>query len=1810
MSIEAFLDLIRQRFSPPTGKIILKSLNHDPLVWQFVQDKKKSLPYFESSPNEIHAFSPGSIAKWLIEQEMGLSLPALDDLSQKLPDKIRQRAAKEFNTVLNSGLPPIDLLNAGLLALTLRERRLIQNSWKGISEELIINQRSEMRLKYFQTWRTPFACLFSFSPKFGQVITDFSGSQNSFIIKVSIPLFLHSVLANPKPPESLLDELFAFAKALSIQNQLECLQWLENFERNTLRKSLARNLMQTKSCQTYFAEIFSELEGTDNKQKSEDPLEKHISFSLPERLNQLAAFHYHSGDQAKAIETYHQSCDLMNTIQSQTRFQALYLQGFQAPPSAWLKLIQNLPDSQQAHLFHIQSMIERGNLQEAKAHLTTMPDSEEKKFLGILLQDQQEIKIDENPTAQKALGIPPLENLLPIAEHYIRRPDFIFPKELVGTIGKITDPKEKISIIKQILKSNYKGSSFLIFARDEFENIGDFDHAIEIGSYLERIEHKEINHQRALARLYAKSLRWQDSFSLHQEMIRSISKPNISDLEAFAESALMIGRVDLAISICQNILKDDKSNSKALILLGKGYLEKGDIVKAIQHMEQVVATIPDDPQTWVHLARFWESSGQTDRAFEILRQGTLAIPNDPQLLHEIGKAHLENASPTEARNHLRKAFEITPSNNTVRHELAEAEYQLGNYAHSYKLLEPIIDDFHHEQSISKLFGNVLLALGENDRAEPILLSVAQHNPADLQTVLTVSDLLLTITQPDNHHNQIQKLEILEDILEKAIENHPNNTHLKLYQTDLDRLKGRNQKAYDSYTQLAKINQNQKDLPNWRIQFGLGLSSIPLGEIEIGLAALEDASLTQPGNIDILHALAKTYNAADLQDKALACAQNALQTAPEDIENLIWYGKFNAENNQFDQAMRAFEDAAQLAPERLDLKLLCAKTLITIDSIENAVDQLDDLLTNENIKFDEYHQIAYLYIQAQQLNRAAIALDKANDKCEQLEPVILMDRAVLKTLVDQRKNAIELLDLPEESLKNYPPLGMLKASLLSEIGQYPQALQYLNLIEDQIEDWNSKQQPLFAGIAQSPLLYRYDFSLNGYFFQRGQLMRTTGKLDLAKSLIKKATETALNRPKFQNALVGVSIASLDFEEALHVLEANNPLESNSGDLDLNQIDLICSHGEILLEQNELELANKVINHQALINRNHPRLLAIQSRLAALDGDLPQASDYLGDAIEAYHQNFNNINPTTPSELFRIQTILQSIANAYLELEDYQTALDYQQASWAMMNSQPNINLCYIQLIIHGAEKHQIAKEIKLTKHAPTPQFLEEGFFHLGKNLINDLKNVLSDKDWLCLNARFTSAFTGKWPKQCQVDSCLNTPLFGAAYILGGEDETRVREIVTAFPESLPVLQASAIFTLKTGQGNGENSVKKALQIDTANPINHALMGFVNIKDPELALKSFETALQFWPEEPEWQRILSDLYTKLGDVDKATEHITKAIESQPENNAYRKTRAGLLLKMNRLEQAKVDLMKSTQLQSQDAETWLSVSKVNRRLGNIMEATENLQMAVKLKPDNYDIAAKEISFLLDQGRYQEAEAKASKKLQEIGNNKNIQILLARSRAKLGNFELAIETLLNARMNEQEDPDIALEIIKIKKDQTGVEKSLPQVIQLAQNHPEHPEILKTLTDWLIQTKRLSEAQETAQTILRIIPESAEVQLMLGRLQRLNGQLDQAIAHLSDAISHDPDLIDAYIELGKTYADRKNLEEAIKIFQMGATIDASDPRPYYHTGMALKSCKDYAGAEAMLKQAKKYAPGDANIIRQLGVITALNLINNLRETS
>jgi tetratricopeptide (TPR) repeat protein len=425
-----------------------------------------------------------------------------------------------------------------------------------------------------------------------------------------------------------------------------------------------------------------------------------------------------------------------------------------------------------------------------------------------------------------------------------------------------------------------------------------------------------------------------------------------------------------------------------------------------------------------------------------------------------------------------------------------------------------------------------------------------------------------------------------------------------------------------------------------------------------------------------------------------------------------------------------------------------------------------------------------------------------------------------------------------------------------------------------------------------------------------------------------------------------------------------------------------------------------------------------------------------------------------------------------------------------------------------------------------------------------------------------------------------------------------------------LQAYGVHAVRYNRTNAIAYIEKAIELETANPISHALLANLNLDQPELALQSLEIALGLWPNEPDWHALAAHLSDQLGNTELAEKHIQSALEAQPENAAYWQTSAKLKADNNDLYQAKLDLEKSTFYQPDDPSAWSKMAQVNRRMGAVSEALDNIRKAQELDPGDQNLDEIELNLLYDQKNFTDLEVKAKETISKNHSNETALIFLAKALAKQGKFDQALSTLHETAQKHPDKAHLTLEYLMIKKEQNGTEAVLPELVALAKNHPQDPQTLSALTDWLIQTNRLDQAEDVAQTTLRIIPDQAEIYLMLGRLQRMRGKLDQAIAHLSQAIALEPNLIDAYIELGKTYQERRELDKAVEIYEKGSQSVPSDPRPYYYAGLALKDIKDYPGAEMMFKQAKKYSPDDANIIRQLGVVTALNLINNLREAS
>ena len=1810
MPLEVLLGLIRKKFSPSEGQALVSSLQQDPLLWQFVQDEEYSLSYIQNSSNDLKLFKPGIIAARLIVKDPNDPIKFISECDTPLPDDLKTKAIQAFETVINTGLPPADLSTAGLVAFALRENRIKNGNWQGISQDIFIKSRQQGIRKLLQIWRTPFACLFSLCPDFDDIVDELFNSENENVIFASVPVVIHSFLANALEKPELLDKLYKTFVNQTIDLQLAGLKWLDHFKKSELRESLAKNLLETKTNIDFFARVFSDLETFRAGNQEIDPLEKNTRFSLPEDLSRLGAFYHHSGNEEKSAEAYQNASDILNFLKSQATFQAIKSQKGQVSPSSWMGLMNAVPNSNTAKHYYIQTLIDLENIDEAKDKLEQLDDSLEKQILSYQIEQSRRSKDTPALKQLKKFQKKDFQKSPSLTTYYVHKAKFDETKKLLDSISSQTEAQSSLNLVDEILKNNYHDLEIVETIRNIYENAQNYDDALDLTAYLERLQPDKPHHKRALARLYSKKKRWEETFTTLQEFIKTSGSPITVDLEVFAESALETGRIDIAISVCQNILKQEPHNAKALILLGKSFFYKGDIIKAIQHMEQVVEMIPGEPDTWLTLANLWEENGQADRSLEILHKGLSNSPHEPKLLRRLGKALLKQDSPAEALVYLQQANEISPDDLKGKLDLAEAHYQLGQYDQAWNILRPYQDSYQQFPDVAPLMGHILVAKDEKRAAEPILLFAADYFPEDTATVLKAARLII-----DKHDTQFEELtqdelDVVSQILVKAADRNPANNYLKLHLADVARLRKNFQDALEIYRELSADMNTEKTSEMWRLDYGLGMTAIALGEFEMGLAALQDAGSRQPENLLILHGLVEGYHRANLTSKANDFAQTALKLAPQSLINILWYANYKNNNNEPEEAIKALKDALQINQDQPKIKLKLAKIYISTGSHEEAKAILAELIMESEIDSDDLQNAAYACVQMDELELAIKALEKADQMETEFNPVNLLDLASAYSLTEQPKKALELLNIDIGYLTKFPQLSLLKSDILCNLGQYQMAFKTLSLLDQApTTTWDEESKISKKGNL-SPLLYTKDLSFAGFLFRKGQVNRVLGNFEQAKINLSKAQEILPNDDEILSAKLDTLIQSFDFEGIKKEALIDTNLEFEKGSLNIDYLDFISSQVEWLISTSDCSKAKTIINKLSPANRTYPRYLAIQSRLSAIDGDYENAENYLQEAREVYHNTLDDLQSKDLQILFRKLRNLRSMAEAAKEQDKLIEAIELHETAWHMLDNQPHDNWLFLQTLIMTAEEQQKSRLLSITKHSPGEKYLSENYRNISDMLLQKLEKFLPDEEFICCKARVTSSFSGEWPLNLNAEYCIGTPENAVSVLLSTHDNKLAKNIIETYPNNPQILQAYGFYALKNKKQNGEKYVAKALEHDTSNPVNHALLAMIQNDQPQQALNSIQTALEFWPGESQWHSFAAELYQQLGKNDQARKHISLALDNQPDNPELWQKSAEINLQTNNLAYAKQDLERSASLKSNDTAVWLKMADVNRRLGYVNEATENIHTASKLNPSDKKMAIKEAQFLFDTNQYEQAEKIAADIVENSAFEKDAAVLLARSQAKQGKFSLAIETLEKARKNTSQNEEVNLEILKIRKDQENIETVLPELVQLAQDHPNNPEILTTLTDWLIQTNRLKKAEETAQTILKIMPDQARVHLMLGRLQRKNGQLDQALSHFSDAITIDPNLIDAYIEMGKTYQDRRELEKAIQVYHKGSQADASDPRPYYFAGLALKECKDFAGAEAMLRQAKKYAPSDPNIVRQLGMVTALNLINNLREAS
>jgi arylsulfatase A-like enzyme/Flp pilus assembly protein TadD len=178
----------------------------------------------------------------------------------------------------------------------------------------------------------------------------------------------------------------------------------------------------------------------------------------------------------------------------------------------------------------------------------------------------------------------------------------------------------------------------------------------------------------ALARLLTSTGRQGEALRLLKPSGDGIS-PGVQ--VGLAEAELASGRPEVALSLLEEAREEAPDDSRALVLLGPLYAERGRLEEARTVLERAQALGEKGPEVRRNLALVYMQSGNLPAALRELETASRDAPDDASVWFSLGNAHLRARNPGEAAAALEKSLELDPDREEAIFNLALAYEQRG-----------------------------------------------------------------------------------------------------------------------------------------------------------------------------------------------------------------------------------------------------------------------------------------------------------------------------------------------------------------------------------------------------------------------------------------------------------------------------------------------------------------------------------------------------------------------------------------------------------------------------------------------------------------------------------------------------------------------------------------------------------------------------------------------------------------------------------------------------------------------------------------------------------------------------------------------------------------------------------------------------------------------------------------------------------------------------------------------------------------------------------------------------------------------------
>ncbi|MBA4398292.1 MAG: hypothetical protein C0396_00210 [Anaerolinea sp.] len=1802
---------LRRVLPPADAPYVLTALSEDALVWNALQ-QPEFLQAILSDESVISSFwSPASLAL----RPLGNRVSFADLTAEHIPGievSLRKQALEVLEDTLRGGQPPANLAQAGLLALALRERRRKTQSWRGFLTELLsVQNKSTSNL--VEVWQTPLACLYGMIPDKWDFLESLLPQDS---MHPAIDWISHIILSNPLDLQTQVKMIHDLASQLVVEYQVEWLRHLTGKGRFALASGIAHQLLDTD--REYFAGLEEPFQPDhaewvaasrkmlDNQlaatlyQVAGRPLQAGIYLDKTRRLLQhwlvgatlqMATVIDHEGKMNDAV--YQECIDLMAQmpVSPQLLNDAMFVGG----DGILGTRLAGLPNSNGT----IAARIGKGTTKSAAGdYHEEQPDV--RKVVNTWLDE-----VDQNPVALKG--------------------QYVFDWDPSGLLATLTGQEmhaEAIQAGERFLAVRPEDIRLLGWLSEACHGLGNDEKAVNFRLRAILLEPDQPEHLRKLAEVWEDRQDWEAALEERRKVVRMTQTPAVDDQLALAATAIGAQKFAEANSTCENILTDNPEHGMAFTLMGKAALAQGDLETAVAHLSKATVLIPEEYMPWFELAEAYRRKGETQRVLETLREAVLTAPDSADLHYALGQAYLDINQMSDALPFLRQSARLAPESVQIALALAEALITLGYKQEALDVVVKARGRWRVHDGLAYLHAKLLLREGAIEEGLSILeIALQSENPKAEWYVLYAESLMgdpETYLADEQLVVDLNKMTRAFDALQQALSLQPQYFAARLLNAEVLLLRGENEPAFGAYSQLIDLPEAVQEEWYWRIQAGLGRSSLNLGQIETALASLQNAVTANPESLGLNWLLAGAFAEGNLTESAAAAAEQALTLAPDDIHNLTWYANLMLRIQMLDKAILALRAAIEVQPETVDLRLSLAEVLLANGNQEGSREELAKVVTEPSVTVAQLRKAAHTSLQMDDKASALSTLEKAAIVNGAPDATLLFELAVLNKDIHKVDQALELTQRAILADPQEVTYYVFQSDLLDQLNRPQAAITALQQAL-QLSEANNPAGNLAAGKTGKDMpTFTVAANLVDIHRRFTHLLQKVDNLSEALAHAEKAIELEPGNAEYQ--FVGAELAA-------KLLQDNRALALSTIDTNITEPNklspwlggLFSLQAENALEHGDAHLAYRKINEGLKFDPDETRLLAARVRVMTRTGDFAEAEELYADLWKRVNPGLKSKSIRVDREQFQSQTpesTLLGLAEAAVELYRWADAGQLLDAVLRRQPAQPLALLRQSRAMVRAAEWYLTGSALGCEAHLPDETVVNQKTYMRFSQLISELGKLNNAAEIERWKVRGEAVFEPS-PASVRGFSAISMTGDDAAALVMALNRTGNGEgacqVGDQFNDHAQVCVQLATVAVENRLDYNQQAALRAVALEPKNPVCHIALAKSSEKSGDIgrALEAVETALVYWPNEAGWQHWAATMAQQIHEPEAAKKHLEKTLELMPASQDIALELGAVYLTLKDAPKAVSVLAKAVQISPTHALAWLNYG---RALLSNKQYADAVKAAAQATQHGGDEAYKGLVLsgeaLLAAGDDRKAMdfARDAEKIAPMVPE--TRLLVSKIYAARGKDKEALATLTKA---VEEMPGVlALEserarlIYRLHGAETAV-----QVLQpLAERYPDNDQVISTYAAALAESGRAAEAEKAALLALRLDPQKAEIHLLLGRLFADSGQLDKSVHHLTESARLAPNQSDAYLDLGRVFTIRRDFSQALAAYQQAMRTAPEDYRSFYQAGLILRDGKDYLAAETMLRRAADLAPTDVNIRRQLGAIVALNLVHNCQEAN